>query len=56
MEKFGVDTSSEDGQKNAADVTKCPTCGRVVQRDGQVMRCSVCGSKPFETEAVHGPR
>lgn len=39
MDKFGVVTD---------EAVTCPICGTDVLRDGQVIRCPVHGSKPFE--------
>ena len=39
MDKFGVVTS---------EAAACPICGEPVVRDGNVVRCLIHGTKPFE--------
>lgn len=48
MEKYGVDTRRDGDEKEAADDKKCPSCGAVVETHGDVKKCPVHGSEPFE--------
>lgn len=52
MEKYGVDESNPDLQKQASQ--GCPECGRPVERHGEVFMCPVHGSEPFEKKKKEG--
>ena len=46
MEKYGVDETSKDAQKQAAE--GCPECGKKLVKHGNVTLCPEHGSEPFE--------
>lgn len=50
MEKYGVDETSEAGEKAAAESkpATCPKCGSALEKHGEVSLCPKCGSEPFE--------
>jgi len=48
MEKFGVDESVNQVAMEKAAAQGCPECGAKVIKDGNVMRCPVHGTEPFE--------
>jgi hypothetical protein len=48
MEKFGVDTGSNPGEKIANATGKCPRCGAELDKDAPVPKCPVHGTEPFE--------
>jgi len=48
MEKYGVEEKSEDETKTATERAKCPKCGKLVEKHGNVTLCPDCGSEPFE--------
>lgn len=54
MDKFGVDTQTEEG-KQASEKTKptCPECGADLASAAltNVPICPRCGSRPFERKA-----
>ncbi len=53
MEKYGVDTSSDDLTKQGSTEVTCPRCGAKVEKHGNVYKCPKCGTEPFEG-ARHG--
>ena len=46
MEKYGVNTN--DKTKTASSVHLCPSCGKKIEKHGEVLKCTKCGTKPFE--------
>lgn len=48
MEKYGVDTGANPGEKIAAATGKCPRCGMELDKDAPVPKCPVHGTEPFE--------
>lgn len=48
MDKFGVDTTVDTRAMEKAAAEGCPECGAKVTKDGNVMRCPVHGTAPFE--------
>lgn len=48
MDKYAVETGSEDLEKKASD--GCPICGATPTRHGTVLICPVHGSSPWETK------
>lgn len=48
MEKYGVDTGANPGEKIAAATGKCPRCGMELDKDAPVPKCPVHGTEPWE--------
>jgi hypothetical protein len=50
MEKYGVEESTDELRKSAADgVMHCPLCGKeVIDAESPTPRCPEHGSAPFE--------
>lgn len=48
MEKLGVDTGDNPGEKIANATGKCPRCGAELDKDAPVPKCPVHGTEPFE--------
>lgn len=48
MEKYGVETKDASEKKASASAAGCPVCGAEVERHGDVTKCPVHGSEPFE--------
>lgn len=49
MDKFAVvtDDNQQPGEKTASDL-RCPICGSKVDTSGNVPRCPIHGTEPFE--------
>lgn len=47
MEKYGVD-EDEEQVKHASSNKACPACGGTLERHGEVLKCTKCGTEPFE--------
>ncbi len=48
MEKYGVDTGANPGEKIANATGKCPRCGAELDKDSPVPKCPTHGTEPFE--------
>jgi len=48
MEKYGVDTGTDPGEKIANSNNKCPRCGAELDKDSPVPKCPVHGTEPWE--------
>jgi hypothetical protein len=48
VEKYGVDTGANPGEKIANATSKCPRCGMELDKDAPVPKCPVHGTLPFE--------
>jgi len=48
MDKYGVDTSKNDGEKTAAEGSKCPICGADLDLNSPTPKCPTHGTAPFE--------
>lgn len=48
MEKYGVDTTTESGEKTAAKTGRCPICGSDLDPNSPTPKCLVHGTAPFE--------
>lgn len=47
MEKYGVE-EDEEQIKQASSSKACPACGGTLERHGEVLKCTKCGTEPFE--------
>jgi len=54
MEKYGVDETRNQEKLEKIAAGGCPRCGGKIERHGQVLLCSSCGSQPFEEEEEGG--
>jgi len=54
MEKLGVveGVDQESLEKQAAQ--GCPACGSTLVKLGQILKCPVHGTEPFESKEIHG--
>ncbi len=50
MDKFGVDETVDQRAMEKAATQGCPECGAKVIRDGNIVRCPVHGTEPFEVK------
>lgn len=50
MEKYGVNTTSDGGEKTAAKTGKCPICNSDLDSNSPTPRCPTHGTAPFEKQ------
>ena len=48
MYKYGVLTNNSGKTKTASDSKYCPKCGNIAKKHGEVLKCDIHGTEPFE--------
>ena len=48
MEKYGVEETSDDTKTATTPVCPKPGCGRDTEKHGDIRKCPVHGTEPFE--------